>query len=500
MGIPEIKTFIFALFTSATSDMVADCETLIQQNPWTGITITSSAEVRDRENLPGFCQIIGVINPKIGFEARFPLRDWNDKYYQAGCGGYCGQVLPNRETHSNAINHALRRSYATITTDGGHQSSSIGDASWATNENVEKVYAAEVIPRTYAAARDLIKLLYGKEPAYSYFSGCSNGGRLAAKAAQDYPDLFDGIISGCPVLNLSKSGGVFAPWVLRANLDGGSNSILDRDFAKKLPMLEKNALAQCDALDGTLDGAIQYPEKCAVVLDPIPDCSPRHDQVSCMTIEEKRVVEKLYQGPVNSAGQKLFYGVPPGSERYWEPWYLGDKENPAIGTLLAEGFLPNLGFPEDPENYNVLDFDLDRDLAKLEPQARLLDALDPDLSAFKESGGKLIMWHGQSDPLVLPGQSREYYEAVTTEIGQKETDSFFRLFLVPGMGHCWELPSQMPDQMNILQILEKWVEEDEAPSQINVTVSGAHEKDDMEKITGVLRPYPALATYTAVKK
>ena len=140
------------------------CETLAALDLSPKIQITSNKAVSGKSDLPAFCQIQGTIEPHIGFEARFPIGEWNGKYFQAGCGGYCGQILPDRETHSNSINHALRRGYAAITTDGGHQSDSIGDASWASNPEVERIYAGEVIPHTHAAAFQLINEIYERDP------------------------------------------------------------------------------------------------------------------------------------------------------------------------------------------------------------------------------------------------------------------------------------------------------------------------------------------------
>ncbi|MAJ87336.1 MAG: tannase/feruloyl esterase family alpha/beta hydrolase [Cellvibrionales bacterium TMED148] len=495
MSFLEIKILFLGLFSGISSDIKANCEILTAVDLLPRVQISSSEPVSDRRELPEFCQIKGEIRPNIGFEARLPITGWNGKYFQAGCGGYCGQILPDRETHSNAINHALRRGYATITTDGGHQSHSIGDASWATNHEVERIYASEVIPLTYAAALEIIDKIYGRKPSYSYFSGCSNGGRLAAKAAQEYPSLFNGIISGCPVLNLSGSGGILASHVLRANLDASGETILDEKFKAKLPMLEKNSIAQCDALDGNIDGAIQKPQDCFVILNQIPDCD-HAETPSCLTVDEKKVVRKLYDGPVNSAGEKLFYGIPPGSERYWEVWHLGNKEKPSIGTLLAEGFLPFLGFPEDPDGFNATDFDLDNDISKLDAQGRLLDALNPDLKAFSKAGGKMIMWHGQADPLVLHEQSIDYYTDVVDKLGKNTTDDFFRLFLVPTMGHCWELPAKMPDRMNMLQVLENWVENGSAPDEIIARSNDDDGHGSLSGKIGKLRPYPSLASYS----
>ena len=150
----------------------------------------------DREDLPGFCQLQGSIEPSIGFEARLPLADWNGKYYQSGCGGYCGMVLPDKPGYANTINEALKRGYATITTDAGHQAT-IGDPSWAKdNPEAVELYGHRAIALTHRAGTGLTRAFYGREPSREYFGGCSNGGRMAAMAAQRYPDLFDGILGG----------------------------------------------------------------------------------------------------------------------------------------------------------------------------------------------------------------------------------------------------------------------------------------------------------------
>ncbi len=184
--------------------------------------------------------------------------------------------------------------------------------------------------------------------------------------------------------------------------------------------------------------------------------------------------------------------MPAGSERFWGHWYLGDETFQGIGTLLADGYGTYLGFAEDPPGYSALQFDFDTDVAKLAAQGELFDALDPDLAAFRDAGGKIIMWHGMADPLVLPGQSRDYYEAVMSELGESQTTAFFRLFEAPGLGHCWDLPASLPDGMDLLGALEQWVEADIAPDEIPVTQRGA---EGYVAASGMLRPYPQFAQY-----
>ena len=492
MYLQKILPFLLLVISfSLSANNKIICEDLNLSSLPSDISITKNVFIQNRIGLPDFCQITGLIEPSIHFEARFPVSNWNGNYFQAGCGGFCGLVLPERETHSNSINHALRMGYASITTDSGHSGNHIGDASWALdNPLAEQVYARDILPVTHTAGHELIKAIYDKKPAFSYFSGCSNGGRLGAKAAQEYPNLFDGIIAGCPVLNLSMNGGVFGAWILQANSDKNGNIILNKNFNSKIPILEANAVNQCDSLDGKVDGIIQLPNECKIDLNLIPECVAKNDS-DCLTSDEKMVVRKFYQGPKSSDGLQLFGGMPPGSERYWDYWYLGTNSLRKPGILLADGYLQYLGMAQDPLNYSALNFNFDKDIEKLVPQGLLFNAVNPDLKSFQEAGGKILMWHGSADPLVLPNQSIDYYQALKTEMGSSNLKKFFRLYMVPGMGHCWEIPSALPDQMDLLTVLSLWVEEGIQPNNIPIRKNDL--SGDIKK--GLLKPYPQLATY-----
>jgi feruloyl esterase len=258
-------------------------------------------------------------------------------------------------------------------------------------------------------------------------------------------------------------------------------------------MLEANSLAECDELDGRKDGIISKPLICKINLDILPECGKVPDS-NCLTKTEKTVIQKWYDGPQNSKGEQVFPGMAPGSERFWDYWYLGDGTRPGPGTLLADGYGTYLGYPEDPAGYNSLDFNFDTDVEKLKEQGKLYNALEPDLTAFKQAGGKMIMWHGLSDPLVLPNQSPAYYEAVEAKMGGRDTvQSFYRLFMAPGLGHCWDKPANAPDQMSMLAALEDWVEKDQAPDVIELTQY--YPESDRVKRRGKLMPYPLAAEY-----
>ncbi len=467
------------------------CEAFVAAKiPATQISATTLIEASNE--LPEYCRIEGVIEPHIHFEARFPTQDWNGKYYQSGCGGFCGVLSPDKPGYSNSINEALKRGYAAIAQDGGHQGSSMVDARWARdNRAAEIVYAYKGVALVHAAGNAMVDAFYRENAAFSYFSGCSTGGRLAVKTAQVYPGLFDGILAGGGVLTVSKSGGIFGSWIVSTNLDEEGKQILDYRFTPKLPLLAAAATEQCDAADGTVDGIISAPRSCTMDVGKIPLCQGESTN-QCLTAREAGVVSKWYQGPVNTKGEQLFPGMPPGSERYWQIWFLGTQEHTGGGNLLGGLYVKYLGLEEDPdENYQVTDFDFDNDPVRLEAMGRLYDAWDPDLRPFRTAGGKMIMYHGLADALVLPDNSIDYYKSVVKEMGQEiDIDDFLRFFTVPGMGHCWEMPANTPDQFDPITALENWVEKGQAPAYIE-----AHALNPETALSShaVLCPYPGTA-------
>lgn len=475
---------------------VSACEALAK-TIISGTEINATTLVASENELPEYCRIEGVIEPGIGFEARFPTQSWNGKYYQAGCGGFCGVLSPDKPGYSNTINEALKRGYAAIAEDGGHKGASMGDASWAKdNRQAEVVYAHTGVALVHAAGTSMVEAFYKQEANRSYFSGCSTGGRMAVKTAQVYPDLFDGILAGGGVLNLSSSGGIYGSWIVGTNLDEDGRQILDYRFTLKIPLLTAAATEQCDSLDGMEDGIIGAPQSCTMNVGKIPLCEGESTN-QCLTALEAGVVSKWYQGPVNSRGEQLFPGIPPGSERYWPIWFLGTQERTGGGNLLGGLYVKYLGLEEDSnESYSVSDFDFDNDSVRLEAMGKLYNAWDPDLRPFRSAGGKMIMYHGLADPLVLPENSINYYESVVTEMGNKvNIDDFLRFFTVPGMGHCWEMPANTPDQFDPITALENWVEKGKAPAYME---AHALQPETALSSRAALCPYPGAAVNLSI--
>ncbi|MCZ8018451.1 tannase/feruloyl esterase family alpha/beta hydrolase [Novosphingobium sp.] len=462
-----------------------------------------SSLVEAQGDMPAYCRVRGTIRPTIGFEMRLPVGNWNGNYYVSGCGGYCGIMTTETPGWANGIVEPVKRGYAAIHTDSGHSGTSQGDAAWAPgNRAALELYAHRWLPLAHTAGLGLVRSFYGREARFRYFVGCSNGGRMALIAAQRYPKLFHGIISGCPAVDLTNSGGAFGAWKLKTNRDA-QQPVLGPAFNRKLPLLIEAVKAQCDGLDGAADGLIARPEACRFDPDRLPKCAlgvTPADSDRCFTAEERLVIGLWHQGPVDSKGRRLFGGMPIGGEQYWRIWYLQDPAK-AVGTQLADGFTRQIVFdPRYPE-FSASNFDFDRDPARLRQDFGMLNADNPDLSAFRAAGGKLIMWHGMADPLVVPTQSTDYYRQVLKQMGgATRVQRFFRLFMAPGLGHCWEAPSaSAPEDFDPMTAIADWVERGQAPQQI-VARPSPRQGTSLPVSEVRYRPYPLPPQVFAVRR
>ena len=273
---------------------------------------TASGEVE----LPDYCRVRAAVLPKINFELRLPLNDWNGKFYMAGCGGFCGKVLADRPGYSNAINVALVRNYAAVTSDAGHWAPHAADGVWAyNNRSAEIDYSYRVIPEVTRVAKAIIAAFYGTNESHSYFSGCSNGGRMGALAMQRYPHLFDGVLVGAPALDW-RTLAMYSSWVMKANMDENGKLLFDH---RKSALLGRAVMAHCDAGDGLVDGQITDPRQCD--FDPATlQCPDNKNGLECLTKTEVQIVKKWYQGLPDAHGADWSYKVPLGSEPYWPRW------------------------------------------------------------------------------------------------------------------------------------------------------------------------------------
>ncbi len=443
-----------------------DACTALRFQDFTGIpdaptAITGAEIVAPADGLPEYCRITGIIAPTINFELRLPTQTWNEKFLMQGCGGMCGII------NMAAAEDALARNYAVVNQDMGHTGQPF-NAIWAYNNlqgEIDFGYRSTHV--TAVAAKVLVEAYYGKAPDYSYFKGCSTGGRQALVQAQRFPWDFDGIVAGAPVLNEIGDGMLHLIWSGRANLDEDGNPILTPD---KLPLIRQSVLTACDANDGVEDGVIQDPRACDWQPAALQCLGPERD--NCLTTEQIGAVERIYAGAHDSQGNRLFPGgMSKGSEYEWAPAFVAADQNgksalPAVlnPTGMIGQFARYLAFWADGDQpgSDPLTFDFNRDPPRLALTEALYNAQNPDLRKFRDAGNKLILYHGWDDLEIPPGLSIDYYDtAVNTMGGLDATQELFRLFMIPSMAHCRR--GAGADALDYITAIEQWVEDGAAP-------------------------------------
>ena len=209
-----VSTAVLAEKVSGAVDAVA-CSSLPAPE---GVVFSVAPAWVESGELPTYCRVSGSIDGRVNFEMRLP-ETWSGRFLMAGCGGFCGELLPDKPGHSNAINEALKRGYAGISHDSGHQAKS-WETHWATDPEALALWAHKILPVVAGVGTQLATSLYGQSPRYKYFSGCSNGGRLGLQAAQRYPELFDGIAAGAGIFELSGIAGLWGNWLITTNQSG----------------------------------------------------------------------------------------------------------------------------------------------------------------------------------------------------------------------------------------------------------------------------------------
>ncbi|WP_221383749.1 MULTISPECIES: tannase/feruloyl esterase family alpha/beta hydrolase [unclassified Arthrobacter] len=452
------------------------------------VSISSATAVTSGTTAP-YCEVQGTVAPADTIVVRLPLNGWSQRYVQTGCGGLCGRaaINPGQAAGCSVIEDG---SVATATTDMGHQGQN--DGSWAANNPQAQIdFAYRGVHVTATTAKALIAKFYGQQAAFSYFTGCSDGGREALMEAQRYPDDFDGIAAGAPANNMAVQNTYHHAWNVLANKDASGNYIL---LADKLPLIHNAVLSACDALDGVTDGVLTDPRLCN--FDPASLlCSSGQDPASCLTAEEAAVVKRLHEGAVDEQGQKLEPEIAHewGSELAWTLFIPTAQGQTVPSENFALSYLRYLADPNNPRpNFQLTDLQFTKKAFWDTMQSSsYMSALDPDLSDFQKDGGKLLLWHGWNDQHISPQSTLAYYDAVKQTVGAKATDSFAKLFMFPGVEHC--SGGAGPNTFDVLTPVMAWVESGKAPSA--VMASKAATTQDPVVTTRPVYPYPAVAKY-----
>jgi feruloyl esterase len=441
------------------------------------------------DNLPAFCRVVGVTSPAITFEVWMPLAGWNGKFNGVGNGANAGSIS------YGAMASALRRGYATASTDTGHATTNGRDGSWAMGHPDLLVdFGYRAIHLTAVNAKRIVQSFYGQPASRAYFESCSTGGRQGLMEAQRFPEDYDGIVAGAPAANWTRfqTGGHL--WAVLA-LNKDPESYIP---ATKLKLLGDAVNAACDRIDGIADGVLDDPRRCR--FDPQSlICKPAQDPESCLTAKQARAVADIWSGSKTSSGEQIYPGYMPGAEAAggWAAYMSGTGPRSGNHWDQSDNVLKYMVF-ENPA-WDFRSFNFDKDVAPAQAKlGKILDAFDPDLDRLRRRGAKLVVYHGWNDPSISPLNSINYYERVlerlrgmgSREAAERETQAFFRLFMVPGMLHCGQGPG--PNSFDMLTALDNWVDKGVAPERI----IASHATRGMVDRTRPLCAYPKVAVYT----
>jgi feruloyl esterase len=508
------------MLAAATSAGAATCESLASLT-LPNVTITAAQTIpagnytaangQTFSNLPTFCRVAAMATPTsqsdINFEVWMPpAGTWNGIFRGEGSGGSAGAI-----TFSLMAN-AIQREYATMSNDNGHTGSN-----WSFSLQPERVvdFGHRAQHVTTVAAKAIIKAFYRRGPEFSYFYGCSQGGHHGLMEAQRYPDDYDGIVAGA-------FAGIDWTALMFGELWTGVNSSV-KGAAFDLPQTQLNLVTnavvkQCGTQDGGVasDPFLNDPRDCH--FDPsVLQCKSGQDPSTCLTASQLQAVQAIYQGASNPrTHQQIWPGFLPGSETFWREVLVGNPNAP--GGSSASFFKDGVFAGQSGFSYLSINFDSDVALTNNKPAGsgetwqEALDANNPDLGAFKRHGGKLLMYHGYADPFVTPLGSLDYYTAMVGANGHglgavKQTQSFARLFMAPGVTHCGGGPGANvfngPDNLggpedsdhDVFLALRQWVEEGMAPKRIIGTKYVGDNPANGIAFTRPMCPYPQLAQY-----
>lgn len=462
---------VVAIFpVAAVPAIAASCESLASLSlPDTAITKAESVPA-GKNSLAAHCRVAATLKPSsdsdIKIEVWMPLSGWNGKYQAVGNGGWSGSIA------IRAMEEALQQGYATSSTDTGHEGASASFALGHPEKLIDYAYRSE--HEMTVKAKAIIAAFYGREPKYSYWNGCSAGGKQALKEAQRFPQDFDGIIAGAPGNNWTGRA-IYSMWVAQA-LHADEASYIPPE---KYPLIHNAVLEACDALDGVRDGLLEDPTRCH--FDPkVLECKNGNGP-ACLTAPQVEAARKIYSGAIDPrTRQQIFPGLEPGSELRWQ--VLGGPQAFAIGN----DFFKYIVFKDPSWDFKTLNISNDAALAE-QIDSGLIDAQDPNLKPFFGHGGKLIQYHGWSDWQISPLNSVHYYESVVEKAGgASQVQESYRLFMVPGMGHCGG--GEGPNRFDMLGALEQWTEQGQAPARIIASSADGQR-------TRPLCPYPQVAKY-----
>jgi pimeloyl-ACP methyl ester carboxylesterase len=453
--------------------------------------ITAARIVPASGQIPEYCQIEGGVETVILFELAMPTTAWNGRFFYVGGGGYNGNI-PD-------MTHALARGFAATSTDTGHRGEHWDASALYNDPQAQLNYAHRGAHLVTEIAKEIVASYYEDAPEKSYFLGCSNGGKMGLMAVQRYPEDFDGVVIGGPVID--RTG-------LMMMFDWSQRALLGAEIpAYKLPAMERKTLEVCDAVDGLADGVISRPDVCE--FDPAVMQCTGSDSAECLTAPQVDAWRKILDGPRTADGEFSYPGYFPGHEDDYQAYVTGlgvYHGYPSSNYMYMDNFMRYFVF--GPEYDAVLEFDIERDRDKLAPFIAEQDADDPDLRDYEARGGKLLIYNGWADHSTPPQRLIDYYNEVA-EVHGDDADAFARLFLVPGFHHCSGGPGpnvfgstgrplvNLNDpEKDVVGAMVNWVENDVAPDRIVATKFIDNDSSAGIERTRPVCPYPQYARYS----
>jgi hypothetical protein len=436
--------------------------------------------------LPAYCRVDGVIDErtgvggkKYGIHFALALPDhWTGRFLFQGGGGLNGNVAPPLGAAASGNHPALARGFAVVTTDTGHQGA-VFDGSFFQDQQAALDFYYEANGRVAALAKDLLARYYGRPANRSYFVGCSTGGREGMILSQRHPTDFDGIVSGDPAIRTGHSNLALAfiqSTFEQAAPKGADGKPQPLFSAAERKLIVDSLLRACDDKDGLKDGMIFNFEAC--LFDPATLICRGSKTDACLSAAQAAALKKAFAGPKDSHGNAVYPGFPYDAG-------IADTGRAIPGLLNG----PRIPVPVASSGPN---FDVDQRAAQLtnDANARLGDATWTNLSTFSGHGGKLIFYHGPSDPWFSPLDTLGYYEKMARDNGgQTQVENWSRIFFVPGMSHC-QGGNETLDNFDMLTAITDWVENGKAPDSIPATGR------DFPGRSRPLCPYPQHAQYS----
>jgi feruloyl esterase len=416
--------------------------------------------------LPSYCRVDGAIDERtgsdgkpyaIGFAVALP-ENWNGRFLFQGGGGLNGSVRPPIGSTAAGTEPALARGYAVVSTDSGHKGEGF-DTNFFKEQEAALNFLYQAIGKVAPVGKAIVAAYYGKPADHSYFVGCSTGGREAMIMSQRYPRYFDGIVAGAPAMRTSFSNlaGKYATVALNAVAprDDSGRPITAKALSESDKKLVVDSLLKaCDARDGVADGIVFDVNGCGFNPKSLVCKGAKTD--SCLTSAQAGAIVAGFAGPRDSRGHEVYPG-----------WFYdtGIAATVGIPGLLNPGPSP-VG---PPTIATTMDVDKDAQIAA-SPIAVLGDSAHwTRLDSFFQHGGKLILFHGISDPWFSAKDTIRYYTQMTADNGGADVVmQSSRLFLVPGMGHCGGGAATL-DRFDMLTSIESWVEKGTAPDTVEAT-------------------------------